>query len=69
MTSQRAKINLSKAVNQVGVLFTALSRVRHPDDLLLDDEFPTLYQILQQTKGERFQQRMRWEKMMRVKFT
>ena len=46
----------------------ALSRVRHPDDLMLDDEFPALFAILKQTKHPSYQKRQHWEKLMRAKF-
>jgi len=39
MTLRRAVVNLGKAAQKPGVLFVALSRVRHPDDLMLDDSF------------------------------
>ena len=69
MTLRRVKIKLGKAVTQPGILFTALSRVRHPDNILLDDDFLTLFAILQQTKHKHFLQRMHWERLMRVKFS
>ena len=61
-------MKLGAAVREPGVLFVALSRVRHPDDLMLDDDFPALFEILKQTKHPSFEKRQAWEKRMRVKF-
>ena len=47
MTLNKVVVKLSAAVATPGVLFVALSRVRHPDDLMmLDDDFPALATIL-----------------------
>ena len=69
MTLRRVKVKIGKSVSQAGVLFTALSRVRHPDDMMLDDSFPTLYEIMQQARHEKFLARLQWERTMRVKFS
>ncbi len=45
---------IGKAAASPGVLFIALSRVRHPNDLMLDDEFPALSSIMQQAETESF---------------
>ena len=37
MTLRRVKVKIGKSVSQAGVLFAALLRVRHPDDMMLDD--------------------------------
>ena len=68
MTLEKVVVKLGAAVREPGVLFVALSRVRHPDDLMLDDDFPALFEILKQSKHPSFQKRQRWEKEMRAKF-
>ena len=68
MTLDKVVVKLGAAVREPGVLFVALSRVRHPDDLMLDDDFPALFEILNQTKHPSFQKRQRWEKEMRATF-
>ena len=45
MTLDKVVVKLGNAVREPGVLFVALSRVRHPDDLMLDDDFPALFEI------------------------
>ena len=45
MTLAKVIVKLGAAVREPGVLFVALSRVRHPDDLMLDDDFPALFEI------------------------
>ena len=68
MTLDKVIVKLGASVGEPGVLFVALSRVRHPDDLMLDDEFPALFEILKQTKHPSYQKRQQWEKVMRAKF-
>ena len=68
MTLDKVIVKLGASVGDPGVLFVALSRVRHPDDLMLDDEFPALFAILKQTKHPSYQKRQQWEKLMRAKF-
>jgi hypothetical protein len=62
-------VNLGKAAEKPGVLFVAMSRVRHPDDLMLEDNFPSYTQLLRPRKHEAFQQRQRWEKQQRANFS
>ena len=61
MTLDKVIVKLGAAVREPGVLFVALSRVRHPDDLMLDDDFPALFEILKQSKHPSFQKRQAWE--------
>ena len=68
MTLEKVIVKLGKAVAEPGVLFVALSRVRHPDDLMLDDDFPSLFEILKQAKHPSFARRQHWEKLMRARF-
>ena len=68
MTLDKVIVKLGAAVREPGVLFVALSRVRHPDDLMLDDDFPAMFEILKQTKHPSFQKRQHWEKLMRANF-
>ena len=69
MTLDKVIVNLGKAATDPGILFVALSRVRHPDDLLLEDNFPDLRSIMIQRKNARFSARQNWEKLARVKFS
>ena len=68
MTLDKAVVKLSAAVATPGVLFVALSRVRHPDDLMLDDDFPALATVLKGSCHPSFKRRQHGEKLMRVKF-
>ena len=69
MTLDKAIVRLRDAVSTPGVLFVALSRVRHPDDLMLDDDFPALAVILKGSRHPSSQKRQHWEKMMRARFS
>jgi hypothetical protein len=68
MTLRRAVVNLGKAAQKPGVLFVALSRVRHPDDLMLDDNFPDFRQLMRVRRNEAFKQRQLWEKQRHADF-
>ena len=59
LTLKRAIVEIGKAVSETGVLFVALSRVRHPDDLMLDDYFPSLFSILELARHENVKKRHR----------
>ena len=50
-------------------LFVSLSRVRHPDNLMLDDDFPSYFKILQSGNHAKFRKRQAWERIQRVKFS
>ena len=69
MTLDRAIVRLTRAAASPGVAFVALSRVRHPDHLMLEDSFPDMATIMKQTEKESFQTRQRWERKMRVLFS
>ena len=69
MTLDRAVVRLTKAASSPGVAFVALSRVRHPDHLMLDDSFPDMSTIMKQADKESFRMRQRWESRMRVYFS
>ena len=69
MTLRRAVVNLGKAAQKPGVLFVALSRVRHPDDLMLDDNFPDFRQLMRVRRNEAFKQRQLWEKQRHADFS
>ena len=69
MTLDRAVVKLGRRAASPGVAFVALSRVRHPDDLMLDDDFPDMSTIMRQSTTESFYKRQRWERLMRVKFS
>ena len=68
MTLDKVIVKLGASVSEPGVLFVALSRVRHPNDLMLDDDFPALFDILKQTKHPSYQKRQQWGKIMCAKF-
>ena len=46
MTLAKALLHITQAAASPGVIFTAMTRVRHPDTLMLDDEFPSYGQIM-----------------------
>ena len=69
MTLDRAVVRLTRAAASPGVAFVALSRVRHPDHLMLEDSFPDMATIMKQSEKEAFQARQRWERKMRVLFS
>ena len=69
MTLDRAVVRLTKAAASPGVAFVALSRVRHPDHLMLEDSFPDMATIMKQAEKEAFVMRQRWERRMRVLFS
>ena len=69
MTLDRAIVRLTKAATAPGVAFVALSRVRHPDHLMLEDSFPDMSTIMKQAQRETFHMRQRWERVARVKFS
>ena len=69
MTLERAIVRLTPAAASPGVDFVALSRVRHPDHLMLEDTFPDLATIMRQGDKESFQARQRWERRMRAHFS
>lgn len=68
MTLAQVIVKLRTAGAKPGVLLVALSRVRHPDDILLEDDFPSYTQILSQSKSANFQARQQWENIALVKF-
>ena len=69
LTLKKAVVKLGHAVSDPGVLFVALSRVQHPDDLMLDDDFPDFTTILKQNRHESFKNRQAWEKRARSLFS
>ena len=68
MTLDKAVVKIGRRAATPGVLFVALTRVRHPDDLMLDDDFPDMATIIKQKGTVSFQKRQRWELIMTVKF-
>ena len=68
MTLEKAVVKIGRRAATPGVLFVALTRVRHPDDLMLDDDFPDMATVLKQRGTPSFQKRQRWERIMTVKF-
>ena len=68
MTLRRACISVNQRGGQPGNLFTALSRVCHVDDLMLDD-FPSMQTIMKQKESINFHKRQIFERNMRVLFS
>ena len=69
LTLKKAIVKLARAAAEPGVLFVALSRVEHPDNLMLDDDFPDYATILKQKRHESFAKRQAWEKRARSFFS
>jgi hypothetical protein len=69
MTLDRVIVRLTKAASSPAVAFVAMSRVRHPDHLMLEDCFPDMATIMKQADKDSFQARQRWERKMRVLFS
>ena len=69
MTLDKAVVRLGRAASSPGVAFVALSRVRHPDDLMLDDEFPDMATIMRQMHSAGYIKRQEWETNMKIKFS
>ena len=69
MTLAKVIVKLGSACSTPGVLFVALTRVRHPDNLLLEDDFPAFSVIRRQLAHPSFAMRQRWERRMRVVFS
>ena len=69
MTLEKAIVNLGEKAGSPGVAFVALSRVVHPDNLMLDDNFPSMSVIMKQRNHPSFQKRHHWERLMRARFS
>ena len=69
MTLAKVIVKLSHACAKPGVLFVALTRVRHPDCLLLEDDFPAFSVLRRQLTNPSFAARQLWERRMRVFFS
>ena len=69
MTLEKVIVSLSHACSKPGVLFVALTRVRHPDNLLLKDDFPAFSMIRRQLLHPNFIARQKWERRMLVLFS
>ena len=64
MTLDKAIVKLGNKASQ-----PALSRVRHVDDLMLDDDFPSMQIIMSQTNHPSFRKRLVWEKYRLADFS
>ena len=69
MTLAKVIVKLSAACAKPGVLLVALTRVRHPDRLLLEDDFPAFSVIRRQLAHPSFAARQQWERRMRAFFS
>ena len=69
MTLHNVVVSLSHACSKPGVLFVALTRVRHPDNLFLEDDFPACSVIRRQLLHPNFAARQKWERRMLVVFS
>ena len=62
MSLDKVMAQLGKAASRPGVAFVALTCVRRPDGLALDDDFPVFSVFQKQKRRETFQKRTHWEK-------
>ena len=69
MTLAKVRVAVSQNASTPGVLFTALTRVRHPDTLMLMDSFPSFAQIMRTRAHKNFPVRQHWERKARAKFS
>ena len=70
MTLERVVVKIGDiAASKQGILFVSLSRVKHPDHLMIDDSFPMMSIINQQKLNPAFAARQLWEKKSRAKFS
>ena len=69
MTLKKVVIKIAGSADEPGVLFTCLTRIRHPDTLMLDDNFPSYGNIMRVKKKETFVMRQRWERKIRARFS
>ena len=69
MTLDKVKVHINNAAASPGVLFTALTRIQHPDQLLLDDAFPSYDQIMRGRRHKSFTLRQHWERQARATFS
>ena len=69
MTLDKERLHTEQAASSPGVLFSALSRIRHPDTLMLNDSFPSFAQIMKGRTSKSFQMRQAWERKARAKFS
>ena len=54
MSLEKAKVRLGGKASSPGVALVAVSRVSHPDDLMLDDDFPSMSTIVRQREHPSF---------------
>ena len=50
MILDKAVVRLGSRAGEAGVAFVALSRVRRPDDMMLEDDFPSMALIQRQKR-------------------
>ena len=69
MTLVKAVVKLGKmAAAKPGVLFVAMTRCRHPDHVMLEDDFPLFSDLRKQLFNPSFAKRIAWEKRKRAAF-
>ena len=68
MTLHKVVVELGSKASSPCVTFVALTRVRHPDDLLLEDSFPSMQALMKQRNHPSFQARQRWEQQQEALF-
>ena len=69
MSLEKVVVNLGKAASKPGVAFVALTRVRHPHGLALDDNFPAYATFQKQLKNRTFVQRQHFERLAKARFS
>ena len=69
MTLEKIVVDLGAKASSPGVAFVALTRVRHPDHMLLEDTFPAMSVIMKQKDAPAFMARQAWERDQAVLFS
>ena len=69
MSLEKVHVKIGAAASRPGVAFTTLTRARHPDGLLFDDDFPVMSTFQKQRKHQSFRKRQHFERMARVRFS
>ena len=68
MSLEKVHVKIGAAASRPGVAFTTLTRARHPDGLLIDDDFPVMSTFQKQRKRQSFTKGQHFERMARVPF-
>ncbi len=66
---EQGTVKLGAAALKPGIAFVALTRARHPDGSVLDDNFPVFSAFQKQKQHFTFQYRQRFERVARYRFS